>query len=128
MRSRTYRFTKKDPVCDEIMSMVDQVGLRGKQHIGKIATLATKAHGTIEGILYGDTCRPQNATIMSIATALGFERKWVSAGKMDFDAELIAAKAFIKAERKRMSQETPRPAKKKKRAKGKPSLRLVKAA
>jgi hypothetical protein len=94
MRSRTYRFTKKDPVCDELMSMVDQVGLRGKQHIGKIALLATKGYGTIEGILYGDTCRPQNATIMSIATALGFERKWVSGGAINIESELRDARAW----------------------------------
>lgn len=105
MRSRTYRFGEKDPVCGEIMSMVDQVGLRGKQHIGKIAILATKAHGTIEGILYGDTRRPQNATIMSIATALGFERTWSRAnGKFDIETELKAAKEYIRAERKRMER------------------------
>ena len=63
MRSRTYRFTEKDPVCGEIMNMVEQRGLRGKQHTGKIAILATKAKATIDGILYGDTKRPQNATV-----------------------------------------------------------------
>lgn len=149
MRSRTYRFTEKDPVCGEIMTMVDEVGLRGKQHIGKIAILATKAYGTIEGILYGDTKRPQNATIMSIATALGFVRTWARADRTKFDveAELTAARAYIKAERKRMANEgAKRVVKKKKKGKTlreigrknfsdaakaqgkKPNLRLVKAA
>jgi hypothetical protein len=108
MKSRTYRFTEKDPVCGEIMNMVDEAGLKGKQHIGTIATLATKAHGTIEGILYGDTKRPQNATIMSIATALGFERTWKrTTNKFDVEAELEAAKKYIRAERARMAKENP---------------------
>lgn len=131
MRSRTYRFTEKDPVCDEIMNMVDAVGLRGKHNTGKVAILATKAKATIDGILYGDTRRPQNATVMSIATALGFERKWVTtSGKWKLEEELAAARTFIKAERKRMAKENPVPRKKRtarKRAtkKGKPHLRLV---
>lgn len=126
MKSRTYRFTEKDPVCGEIMSMVDQVGLRGKQHIGKIAILATKAHGTIEALLYGDTKRPQNATIMSIATALGFERTWTrdARTKFDVDAELLAAREYIKAERKRMAKDKS-PRKKAGAKKKKANLRLV---
>lgn len=118
MRSRTYRFTEKDPVCGEIMQMVDHVGLRGKHNVGKIAALATKAHGTIEGILYGDTKRPQNATVMSIATALGFERTWTPmASKFDIESELKAAKEYIRKERKRMQQENgKKTVRKKKRA------------
>lgn len=127
MKSRTYRFTEKDPVCGEIMDMVDSSGLRGKQHIGKIALLATKAHGTIEGILYGDTRRPQNATVMSIATALGFKRTWVrDVDNWNLEDELAAARKWIKQQRALQSQE-PKRKPKKKRAK-KTNLRLVKAA
>jgi hypothetical protein len=123
MKSRTYRFTNKDPVNDEIMMMVDESGLKGKAHIGRIAQLSTLAYGTVYGILYGDTKRPQNATVMSIATALGFERKWQrTTNKFDLETQLIDAKLYIKAERARMAKESPP---KKKRVK-KTKLRLVK--
>lgn len=129
MRSRTYRFTEKDPVCGEIMTMVDEAGLRGKGNISKIAILATKAPGTIEGILYGDTKRPQNATIMSIATALGFVRTWQrTSNKFDLEEQLKAAREYIRKERIRMAKEKPpakKTARKKRVKKGKPNLRLV---
>lgn len=129
MRSRTYRFTDKDPVCGEVMLMVEQVGMRGKQYTGRIAILATKSKATIDGILYGDTKRPQNATVMSIATALGFERTWQrTSNKRDLNDELRLAREYIRKERIRMRKEDPRPHKKtarKKRAAGKPKLRLV---
>lgn len=129
MRSRTYRFTDKDPVCGEIMTMVEEVGMRGKQYTGRIAILATKSKATIDGILYGDTKRPQNATVMSIATALGFERTWQrTSNKRDLTDELRLAREYIRKERIRMRKENPRPHKKtarKKRATGKPKLRLV---
>jgi hypothetical protein len=132
MKSRTYRFGEKDPVCGEIMNMVDQAGLRGKHNVAKIATLATKAVATIDGILYGDTKSPHNATVMSIATALGFERTWQrTTNKFDLAAELEKARAYIRAQRKLM--EKARPAKKKRKRKEKtrkqprlkPALRLV---
>lgn len=129
MRSRTYRFTEKDPVCGECMTMVDQAGLRGKKNVQKIALLSTLAYGTVDGILYGDTKRPHNATVMSIATALGFERVWQrTANKFDVEAELSEARDYIRKERVRMLRDNPRPHKKtarKKRAAGKPKLRLV---
>lgn len=129
MRSRTYRFTDKDPVCGEVMQMVEEVGMRGKQYTGRIAILATKSKATIDGILYGDTKRPQNATVMSIATALGFERTWQrTSNKRDLNDELRLAREYIRKERIRMRKENPRPHKKtarKKRATGKPKLRLV---
>lgn len=125
MKSRTYRFTEKDPVCGEVMLMVDQAGLRGKQHVGKIALLATKAHGTIEGILYGDTKRPQNATIMSIATALGFVRTWQrTTNKFDLEAELERARVYIRAQRKLLDKAPKKKTAKKRKAR-KSHLRLV---
>lgn len=109
MKNRTYRFTEKDPVCGELMTMVEDSGLRGKEHIGKLAVLATKAHGTIEGILYGDTKRPQNATIMAVATALGYERTWQRmTNKFDLEAELEKAKAWIRKQRKIAEEAKPK--------------------
>lgn len=126
MKSRTYRFIKKDPICDEIATLVDDAGLRGRHNTGKVATLATLAKQTVDNLLYGDTRSPQNRTIMSIATSLGYERTWKrTTNKFDVDAELVKARAFIKEQRKLMEQakrKADKPARPKKK---KPHLRLV---
>lgn len=126
MKKRTYNFRDKDPVCDELGNLVDAAGLRGKQHIGKIAMLATLAYGTVDGILYGETKKPRHDTVMAIATAMGFERRWVASSdrKWNLEEELAKARAFIKREREKMAQDAkgrPRKAAKKK----KPTLKLV---
>lgn len=94
---RTYRFTEKDPVCDEVMNLVDEAGLRGKKNTGKIAILATLAKGTVDALLYGDTKRPRNSTVMAIATSLGYVRTWQrTTNKFDLEAELKDARQFIR--------------------------------
>lgn len=98
---RSYRFKDKDPVCDEIATLVEDAGLKGKQHVDKIATLATLANGTVDALLYGETRLPRNSTIMAIATSLGFERRWQrTTNKWDLEAELAKAREFIKAQRR----------------------------
>lgn len=125
MKSRTYRFTEKDPVCGEVMSLVDQAGLKGKQHVGKIAILATLAKGTVDALLYGPTKRPHNATVMSIATSLGFERTWQrTTNKFDLEAELERARAYIRAQRK-LIEKAPKKKAKKRKTQRKGHLRLV---
>jgi hypothetical protein len=125
LKKRTYNFTDKDPVCGELANLVDAAGLRGKKHIGKVATLATLAHGTVDGILYGDTKKPQNATVMAIATSLGFERRWVTSESKawNLEDELAKARKFIKHQRELMAKAkktAPR-----KRAAKKQHLKLV---
>lgn len=124
---RTYRFTNKDPVCDEVATLVDDAGLRGRQHTGKIATLSTLAKSTVDGLLYGDTCHPRNSTVMAIATSLGFERTWKrTTNRFDLEAELKKAREFIRAQAK-MREKAKRPKKKPRKAK-KSHLRLVSKA
>lgn len=121
-RLRTYRFTHKDPVCDEIATLVDDVGLRGRQHVSKIATLATLSKATVDALLYGDTRLPRNSTIMAIATSLGYERTWKrTTNKLDIEAELDKARAFIKAQARLKEKAKP----KSKRAKKGSKPRLV---
>lgn len=111
---RTYRYKDKDPVCDEIATLVDDAGLRGKQHTSKIATLATLAKGTVDALLYGETRLPRNSTVMAIATALGFERRWQrTANGWDLEAELKKAREFIRAQRKLREKSKPRKRKRK---------------
>lgn len=124
MKSRTYRFIKKDPICDEIATLVDDAGLRGKHNTGKVAILATLAKATVDNLLYGDTRSPQNRTIMSIATALGYERSWKrTTNKFDVEAELAKARAYIKEQRKLIAEANKRAGKKPR--KRKPALKLV---
>ena len=124
MKKRTYNFTNKDPVCDELANLVDAAGLRGKKNIGKVAMLATVAYGTVDGILYGETKKPRHDTVMAIATAMGFERKWVASGDKSWNLEeqLDLARKFIKKQRELMAQER-KPRKVAKKKKG--NLRLV---
>lgn len=133
---RTYSFKDKDPVCDEIATLVDDAGLRGKKNVAKIALLATLATGTVDALLYGETKKPRNSTIMAIATSLGYERTWKRAGnKWSLEEELAKAKEFIKAQnklRKKMQDDAPKkkrkprkPPLRARRRKGKPYLRLV---
>jgi hypothetical protein len=132
MRSRTYNFIDKDPCCGELMDLVDRVGLRGPKNVGKVATLAGVAYGTADGILYGDTKKPRNDTVMKIGTALGFSREWVQSDKKwELMSELEKAREWNKSERERMKKEREKTATKKKRkakARKKPNLRLVKSA
>lgn len=126
---RTYNYVDKDPICDEVANLVDEAGLRGKKNCAKIATLATLATATVENLLYGGTKRPQNRTIMAIATSLGFERRWQrTSNKWDLEEELIKARAFIAAERKKRAKELERErGKKKRKPRKKTKLRLVSA-
>lgn len=129
MLRRTYHFVNKDPVCDELANLVDSVGLRGKKHTGKIAILATCAKATVDGILYGETRKPRHDTVMSIATALGFQRTWSLVGtKWNLEEELAKAREFIKKQKALMAK-ADKPKKKTARKrppkKGKPKLSLV---
>jgi hypothetical protein len=129
MKKRTYNFTNKDPVCDELGNLVDAAGLRGRKNIGKIAMLATVAYGTVDGILYGETKKPRHDTVMAIGTAMGFERRWVasSAKSWNLEEELEKARAFIKKQRELMAQEAKGKPKKKTttRKRAKTQLKLV---
>lgn len=127
MKSRTYMFVEKDPVCHEVMDMVDQAGLRGPKKTGLIATLATLAKATVDGLLYGDTKQPRNSTVMKIATALGFKRTFVrDVDNWSVEDELKAAKAWIKKQRKLMEEARPKKKKRVRKTARKPTkLRLV---
>jgi hypothetical protein len=126
MRKRTYNFVNKDPVCDELANLVDAVGLRGPKNTGKIAILATCSKATVDGILYGDTKKPQNATVMGIATGLGYERQWVvSSGKWNLDDELKKGREHIKAQKKLMEKASKKKPAPRKRVKKGRHLKLV---
>jgi len=100
--NRTYRWRDKDPVCDELRTMLQDVGLYNR--LGHVAILSGRSLGTIKGIFHGETKRPQNNTIMSIATSAGFDRKWVRERKFNIEEELVIARAWNKKEKARVDK------------------------
>ena len=67
----SYTFvTDKDPVIDEIRDIIMSSG----QTVAKVAEFSGVSAVTIYGWLYGNTKRPQNATVEAVFRALGYER------------------------------------------------------
>jgi hypothetical protein len=111
---RTYRFIDKDPVIDELRTLVQDEGLYGR--LGVVAELANLAPSTLHNLFHGETRQPRNSTVMGIATSLGYLRTWAKATKLnDIEDELKLARAWNKRERKRqeLEREKEKPRKKK---------------
>jgi hypothetical protein len=110
---RTYRFTDKDLVVDELHTILDDEGLFARlKHVAELASLHPQ---TLQNLFHGSTRRPQNATVMAIITAVGWERKFVRARKLNIDEELVLARAWNKREKAKQAAQHPAH-KKKKRA------------
>lgn len=90
---RTYRFRDKDPVIDEIRTLIRDEGLIKRLNI--VSQLSGVATSTVDGWLFGDTISPQNRTLMAVTTSLGYKRTWSKDGrKWDLDKELRKAAAW----------------------------------
>lgn len=116
---RTYRFTDKDPVKDELQTVLSDVGLMSKKGLQKVAVLANLSYATLDALFYGSTRRPHNATVMGIVTAVGYERVFRPARRLNVEEELPFAKAFNKKDRARVQKARaaePKKVKKRKRA------------
>jgi hypothetical protein len=108
---RTYRFIDKDPVIDETRTIVQDVGLMTRLQV--VADLSGVGVGTLRNWFTGGTRKPQNATVMAVVTALGYERKFVRSRTLDIDKEREFALAWLKREMAKQQARTP---KKKQRA------------
>jgi hypothetical protein len=97
---RTYRFVDKDPVIDELRTLVNDEGLSKKLSI--VATLANLHPSTVKNMFHGATKKPQNATVMGIVTSLGYERQWVKKRKLNVEEEVVFAKQWNKREKEKM--------------------------
>lgn len=93
---RTYNFIDKDPVIDEIRTLVQDVHMMAR--LNDVGTLSGVSPSTLRNWFGGITKRPQNATTMAVVTALGYERKFVRARDLNADAELPLALAWLKRE------------------------------
>lgn len=98
---RTYNYIDKDPVIDEMRSLVQGEGLMKKLDI--VHQLSGVSTSTLVNWFDGETRAPQNRTISAVATALGYERKWEKTKDIDIDKELAAAKRW--AEKQQKAQE-----------------------
>ena len=69
----TYSFKDKDPVIDEVRTLVKDSGLSYKQ----IEAECRVSRTTLRGWFHGKIRKPQSATIEAVGRACGFKRKWV---------------------------------------------------
>jgi hypothetical protein len=127
---RGYQFIDKDPIKDEMQTALADVGFKTKKDMEKLAILANVSKQTLLNLFWGDTRRPQNATVEGTLRAAGLERVIRVARRIkDIDAELAEAKAFAKKEDKRVATANERGKRKRKPVKrpkrGKPNLRIV---
>lgn len=102
---RTYRFIDKDPVIDEVRTIVQDEGLI--KRLAMAANLAGLSKTTLDNWFNGHTRRPQNASIMALVSSLGYQRKFTKTEKLDLEEELKKAKVW------RKRQDEARPKKKK---------------
>ncbi len=107
---RTYRFIDKDPVIDEIRTLVKDEGLMGKLNI--VHQLSGVSTSTLENWFNGDTKSPQNRTICAVTSALGYKRTWAKDREIELEKELKIAKAW-QARQDKLREETERRTKRK---------------
>jgi DNA-binding phage protein len=113
---RTYRFVDKDPVIDMCRIMLQDLGLFSKKNMAKVAALASLHGNTLHNMFFGDTRRPQHATVMALITACGFEITLKQARKLNFEEELTFARAWNKKQHARLKTMRPRKVAKRRRA------------
>ena len=76
----TYAFKTKDPVIDEMRTLFQKEGLFSKKGFKAVQDKGAAKVTTYNNWFNKGTRRPQNATIMATARALGYDRKWVKMG------------------------------------------------
>lgn len=92
---KIYRYYEhyRDPVCDQIKTMIEKENLGKKPAI--VAEISTMSRQTISRMLDGTTRRPHYATVMAITGSLGYLPKgWQQVDKLDIQEALRAAKKW----------------------------------
>jgi hypothetical protein len=74
---KSYMFKTKDPVIDEMRTLLKEEGLLNRAGFKTLHERGAATPGTYNKWFNGDTRRPQNAAVMATAHAAGYERKWV---------------------------------------------------
>lgn len=124
---RTYRFMDKDPVKDELQTVLQDVGMFSRQKLRQVAILANRAPATLDNLFFGGTKRPQNATIAAILEAVGYERVMQQVRVIkDWPGELEEAREANRRHRAKKTRAAAKAPRKGRAAKkGRPHLRLV---
>jgi hypothetical protein len=127
---RTYRFIDKDPVKDEMQTALQDEGLFSKKGLRQVAILSNLSFSTIDALFFGETRRPQNATVMGIMSSIGYKRTWSKDRKLNLEEELEFARAWNKKEAARLERERAKepPSKRKRARKTKTKAKGGKAA
>ncbi len=75
---RSYVFKDKDPVIDQLRTMVqDTYGAKiTHKTLQRIADNGGPTVGSMRGWFFGETRRPQNPTVEAAGRAMGFQRVW----------------------------------------------------
>jgi hypothetical protein len=78
---RSYMFRNKDPVIDELRTLVnDAYGRVGYKAYKQIEADGGPSVTCMTNWFEGDTKRPQSASVEAAGRSLGFKRVWVKSG------------------------------------------------
>src|SRR5512141_1391354 len=89
---RTYNFIDKDPVIDQMRTLLKDEGLMKKLEL--VHELSGVSTSTLKNWFEGDTKAPQYRTIAAVITALGYKPAFEKTKEVDIDRELKIARAW----------------------------------
>jgi hypothetical protein len=81
---RSYVFKDKDPVIDQIRTLMSDEDLT----VSQVSTLSFVSASTIHNWMHGETRRPQSASVEAVGRAMGYSREWVQMRKDNYRNEL----------------------------------------
>lgn len=91
---RSYNFVDKDPVIDELRTVVQREGFMKKGGLDRLATLSGVSRTAMDNWFFGETKRPQNASIEATARAMGYRRNgFEKYREVNFEATLKRIKS-----------------------------------
>lgn len=94
---RTYSFRDKDPIIDEVRTLVEEEGLLKKLNI--VHELSGVSTSTLDNWFNGTTISPQNRTVSAVVTSLGYQRRFTKTRDIELEKELKLAKAWNEKQR-----------------------------
>jgi transcriptional regulator with XRE-family HTH domain len=74
---KSYSFRTKDPVIDQLRTVVKDEGVSYQQ----LADASGVSAGTMWNWFHGATRRPQHASVMAVTRAMGYDYELVKSGK-----------------------------------------------
>lgn len=79
---KSYLFTNKDPVIDEVRTMVkDTFGEVNRRSLKAIEESGGPSAGAMSGWFFRNIKKPQSATVEAAGRAMGYKRTWTKMKK-----------------------------------------------